>query len=261
MTKTAHDVEDSATTPRTSKLKRISIPPWPILLLSFVIIFGAVFILWGPVRPMAWRIDQFPATNLERPQWQQNITNVTRQQFLDKPDGSRYFGPMCTDQILPEPTPQPEPPRDGDSPAPDVVKKEFPYDCDGKWDAAFVSWVMNEVGMPLAEPTPEDPYAWLEPDVDRMIERFRANDAFHEEPDFMPQIGDIVFYDDPWPLGKHVNFVVDVRGDLVTVGGDEVGGVGVATMKLAHRGGILGFGATGKFERPAEAAPEAVVAN
>ena len=72
-------------------------------------------------------------------------------------------------------------------------------------------------------------------------------------------MGDLVFYDYPWPFGHHVNMVVAVHGDVVTVGGDELGGVGLASMNLRNRGGIMGWGATGRLEDPAaaEAAAEA----
>ena len=52
-----------------------------------------------------------------------------------------------------------------------------------------------------------------------------------EGPDYRPQPGDMVIYDEPSPKGQHVNLVlVDDDGTLTTIGGGE--GRGMPTPSL-----------------------------
>lgn len=95
-------------------------------------------------------------------------------------------------------------------------------------------------------PTTANP--WLVTDVDQLMQAFKDHGAFMTDPDFSPQVGDIIFYKYPAGLGVHANMVVAVRDEWVTIGGDELGKVGLASMTLRNRGGIIGYGATGLFE-------------
>lgn len=198
--------------------RRFRVPPWPILLLAFVFAFGAAFTLWGPVNLLAWRGGDFPETPEDRPAYQQRLVDLAREQYEAQPGPRRY-------------TPDPE----------------------GPWDAAFVSWLFNEAGLPVRYPHADDPEAWRVDDVLELRDVLADRGAYipvEEEPDLMPQIGDLIFYDYPGPLGHHVNMVVAVYDDVITVGGDELGGVGLASMNLRNRGGIMGWGATGRLEDP-----------
>lgn len=228
--------------------RRFGPVPWPILLLAFVFVFGAAITLWGPVNLLAWRGGTFPAPDPERPVYQQKIVEITRVQHEDQPDGSRYF---TRGDAGAGPSESGIPPKDGAAPDPD-----------GPWDAAFVSWVLSEAGLPVRAEKPGNPDAWLVADTLELAGAMADRGAYIDaeaDPEFSPQVGDLVFYDYPWPFGYHVNMIVAVHGDVVTVGGDELGGVGLASMNLRNRGGIMGWGATGRLEDPAaaEAAAEA----
>ncbi|WP_246819381.1 MULTISPECIES: hypothetical protein [unclassified Corynebacterium] len=151
-------------------------------------------------------------------------------------------------------------------------------DCSGSWTAPFLSFLLASAGVPVFD-TPEDSAAnsatdnnnaeqyntaqnrtaqnstattenpWLVTDVEQLMDAYKAHDAFVTDKDFSPQVGDIIFYRYPASLGVHANMVVAVQGDWVTIGGDELGKVGLASMTLRNRGGIVGYGATGYFEQ------------
>lgn len=218
--------------------RRFRLAPWPILLLSFVFVFGAAMSAWGPVNLLAWRGGEFPDIDPERPTYQQRIAEIGREQYGEQPDGARYFSRGDEVAVL-----------DDGSSAPE-----------GRWDAAFVSWVLNEAGLPVRPETAGDVDAWLIDDplelAGAMADRGAYIDA-DDEPEFSPQIGDLIFYDYPGPFGHHVNIVVAVSGDVVTVGGDELGRVGLAHMNLRNRSGIMGWGATGRLEDPIAPEPSA----
>ncbi len=144
-------------------------------------------------------------------------------------------------------------------------------DCSGSWTAPFLSFLLASAGVPVFD-VPEDSTTnrtadtngtdkttstanpWLVTDVEQLMDAYKAHDAFVTDTDFSPQVGDIIFYRYPAGLGMHANMVVAVKGDWVTIGGDELGKVGLASMTLRNRGGIVGYGATGYFEHaPLEA--------
>lgn len=226
--------------------RRFRLAPWPILLLAFVFVFGAAMTLWGPVNLLAWRGGTFPDPDPERPVYQQKIVEIGRVQYEDQPDGSRYFTRGDDEAGPSESTVAP---KEGDDPLLDDASP----DPEGPWDAAFASWVLNEAGLPVRAEKPGESDAWLIADTlelaGAMADRGAYIDA-DDDPEFSPQIGDLIFYDYPGPFGHHVNIVVAVQGDVVTVGGDELGGVGLASMSLRNRGGIMGWGATGRLEDP-----------
>lgn len=213
-------------------------PPWPILVLSLVFIVGAAMTMWGPVNLLATRGGDFPEPDPDRPVQQLRIVDILHAQYVDQPGPSRYFT---------RGTGQPEPSESDVAPAEDSPQPP-PPDPEGPWDAAFVSWVLNEAGLPVRQETPANPDAWLIADTLELARAFDDRGAYlsaADAPEFSPQLGDLIFYDYPGPLGHHVNIVVGVHGDVVTVGGDEFGRVGLASMNLRGRGGIMGWGATG----------------
>nr|WP_240393986.1 hypothetical protein [Corynebacterium lactis] len=125
-------------------------------------------------------------------------------------------------------------------------------DCEGNWDAAFLSFTLAAAGVPLYMPDADHETAsenfWLVTGVEQLMQAYRDRGAFFDNPDFSPQVGDIIFYRYPGGLGVHANMIVAVTQDWITVGGDEFGKVGLASMTLRKRGGIVGYGATGYFE-------------
>lgn len=145
---------------------------------------------------------------------------------------------------------------DGLNPKLDAFGNEV--DCSGSWTAPFLSFLLASAGLPLyeaadsSEPdsaaSAESANPWLVTDVEQLMQTYQDHDAFMTDADFSPQVGDIIFYRYPAGLGVHANMVVAVQGDWVTIGGDELGKVGLASMTLRNRGGIVGYGATGLFE-------------
>ena len=150
-------------------------------------------------------------------------------------------------------------------------------DCSGSWTAPFLSFLLASAGVPVYD-VPENSKdtapggdennntsgddssaaatanPWLVTDVEQLMAAYKERGAFVTDEDFSPQVGDIIFYRYPAGLGVHANMVVAVQGDWVTIGGDELGKVGLASMTLRNRGGIVGYGATGYFEHaPLEA--------
>lgn len=226
--------------------RRFSLAPWPILLLAFVFVFGAAMTLWGPVNLLAWRGGAFPDPDPERPIYQQKIMEIARVQHEDQPGGARYF---TRGDVEAGPSESTIGPKDGADPLLDDASP----DPEGPWDAAFVSWVLNEADLPVRGERPGEPDAWLIADTLELARAMADRGAYvsaEDAPEFSPQIGDLIFYDYPGPFGHHVNMVVAVHGDVVTVGGDELGKVGLTSMNLRNRGGIMGWGATGRLEDP-----------
>lgn len=263
-----------------------AIPPWPILLLSAFFVIAATFTLAGPVNILAWRGGTFPPTQTDRPAYQQNLKNVTRVLYETQPDPAVYFGQACggADAALTEALPEllfddtlpypsgpvlgPVAPGDADSTAvpPKALDRDAFGDtvaCDGRWNAAFISYSLATSGLPLfgdaAEPSvvPDavvvetaaevSANPWLVTDVNQLWDVYQQRGALFTNEDFSPQVGDIIFYRYPGNLGVHANMVVAVGNEWVTIGGDELGRVGLASMGLRHRSGIMGYGATGYF--------------
>lgn len=164
-------------------------------------------------------------------------------------------------------------------------------DCSQSWTAPFLSFLLASAGVPLyADPafgsatdtdtfsstkgasehprendtddgSPTTANAWLVTDVNQLIQAFKDRNAYVTDPSFSPQVGDVVFYKHPAGQGIHANMVVAVTGDWVTIGGDEHGRVGLASMTLRNRGGVIGYGATGLFEHAPLPATQTTVAS
>ena len=85
-----------------------------------------------------------------------------------------------------------------------------------EWCADFSSWVYNQAGYPLQSPN------WRVPGVASIqtIGEQNQNFHFHGVAGYTPQPGDLAIHS-----GQHVNIVVGVNGNTVTlIGGDQGGG-------------------------------------
>jgi len=117
---------------------------------------------------------------------------------------------------------------------------------DEPWCADFVSWALNEAGMPLTNPNTG---AWRIPGIFTMRDYFESVGAWHDPGDgYTPVFGDVVIYEDGSPVwGGHSQLVLMIfDGNLVTIGGNQVGGpISVASFPLDYPNlSIWGFGAT-----------------
>lgn len=108
------------------------------------------------------------------------------------------------------------------------------------WCADFVSFVFKEFGRPFSNPYTGH---WRIPGVYTLKEYLQSIDAWHPEPEYRPQPGDIVIYDGSL-FGTHTNMVVEVDGNyIVTVGGNEDGRIRLDKIDWTDRKyGVLGFG-------------------
>ena len=278
------DGQENASSPSMLQRVRAAIPPVSILVLTAVFLFAGWFTLFGPINVLAWRGGTFPRTEADRPYYQQALKDVARYQYEEQPSPEVYFGLACgaTDDdirsVIPKvgehPNSDADPTADADAVAaaaatrpgsaptaanetsklnPNLDAFGNTVDCSGSWTAPFLSFLLASAGVPVFD-TPEDSAAaaenpWLVTDVEQLMDAYKAHDAFVTDKDFSPQVGDIIFYRYPAGLGVHANMVVAVQGDWVTIGGDELGKVGLASMTLRNRGGIVGYGATGYFEQ------------
>ncbi|WP_241386967.1 CHAP domain-containing protein [Rhodococcus sp. CH91] len=111
------------------------------------------------------------------------------------------------------------------------------------WCADFVSWIMREAGVPLANPHSGH---WRIPGVYTLQEYYEQ--VGRHEPagsGYRPAIGDVVLYHNRMGLGQreHTNIVVAVDGDsAITVGGNEMGRIRVHELDLSGDDAVVGFG-------------------
>lgn len=108
------------------------------------------------------------------------------------------------------------------------------------WCANFVSWVMDQAGVPFTSPHSG---GWRIPGVLTLWAHLREEGRFHApEEGRTPLPGDIVLYSAGSRRGEHTNLVIShAEGTLTTVGGNEPGGIAVQTFPL-DAGGLIGFG-------------------
>lgn len=109
------------------------------------------------------------------------------------------------------------------------------------WCANFVSWVMKESGIPLANPHSQ---TWRIPGTITMREYYQSVGRFETATSgYQPKLGDVVFYDNPGVFGQHVNFVLkNDNGMFTTVGGNEGGHIRIWTNTQHANTNIIGFG-------------------
>lgn len=112
------------------------------------------------------------------------------------------------------------------------------------WCADYVSWVMREVGSPLANPNSG---GWRIPGVLTLREYYRDNNRFKDAREYKPQVGDVVIYVNTTSFNtsrQHTGIVLKVDGDKVTtIGGNERGRLRVTTQNLTYgTKGLVGYG-------------------
>lgn len=110
------------------------------------------------------------------------------------------------------------------------------------WCADFVSWVMDQAGMPLTNPNSG---GWRIPGTMTLRDYFKQKGNWHAYgTGYVPKAGDIAIYDGNGPNGQHTNFVVQYTGgNIVTVGGNEAGAIHVQQQPLNDDLKVIGFGA------------------
>ncbi|MFI9509181.1 CHAP domain-containing protein [Nocardia sp. NPDC052566] len=112
---------------------------------------------------------------------------------------------------------------------------------DEQWCADFVSWVLREAGVPLANPNSG---SWRIPGVYTLTEYYQSKDRFSpRDSGYRPRTGDVLLYDQASPFHQHTNIVLtSANGVVTTIGGNEFGAVAIHRWALADVPGIVGFG-------------------
>lgn len=110
------------------------------------------------------------------------------------------------------------------------------------WCADFVSWVMNESGLPFANPHSG---SWRIPGTMTLRDYFIEQGKWRPYGGgYVPKTGDIAIYDGNGPHGQHTNFVLAYsNGVLTTVGGNEAGAIHRQDHALNDELKVIGFGA------------------
>ncbi|WP_280233277.1 CHAP domain-containing protein [Nocardia cyriacigeorgica] len=131
-----------------------------------------------------------------------------------------------------------------------VLRQEFADPGDGPkyaegvtepWCADFVSWVMREAGLPLANPNSG---SWRIPGVYTLQEYYQGAGRFVPfEAGYLPRTGDVLLYSDGSPFTQHTNIVLTTDdGVVTTIGGNEFGAVSMHRFAVAEVPGVVGYG-------------------
>ncbi|WP_280318555.1 CHAP domain-containing protein [Nocardia wallacei] len=131
-----------------------------------------------------------------------------------------------------------------------VARAEYAHPGDGRkyaegveeaWCADFVSWVLREAGMPLANPNSG---SWRIPGVYTLQEYYESEQRFAAaDSGYQPRPGDVVLYDSSSPFGQHTNIVLAAdAATLTTIGGNEQGDIRIHRYIRAEVPGMVGFG-------------------
>lgn len=137
---------------------------------------------------------------------QQQIVRLTRQEFETQPAGVKYS--------------------EGESEA---------------WCSDFVSWIMNEAGVPLKNPNSG---SWRIPGTYTLLDYYQAKGSFRSvNSGYVPQVGDVAIYRHSPIFGEHTNIVLkNDNGVLTTVGGNENNKIRVTVNTTKDYRGLLGYG-------------------
>lgn len=107
------------------------------------------------------------------------------------------------------------------------------------WCADFVSTLLRDSGLAVRNPNSG---TWRIPGVYTLTEYFQREGRFRPA-DHTPAPGDVVLYAPEHAFRQHTNFVVRMDGGtVVTVGGNQPGGITALTFEHADRAGIVGYG-------------------
>ncbi|WP_328405755.1 CHAP domain-containing protein [Nocardia sp. NBC_00403] len=131
-----------------------------------------------------------------------------------------------------------------------VLEREFGAPGDGPkyaegnnepWCADFVSWVMRESGVPLANPNSG---SWRIPGVYTLQEYYQSTGRFTPiGAGYQPLTGDVLLYGPASPFSQHTNIVLTASdGVVTTMGGNEFGNIRIHRFDLAEVPDIVGFG-------------------
>jgi hypothetical protein len=131
-----------------------------------------------------------------------------------------------------------------------VLEREFDAQGDGRkyaegvdeqWCADFVSWVMRESGVPLANPNSG---SWRIPGVYTLQEYYQSADRFVPIGSiYRPHTGDVLLYSEKSPFSQHTNIVLAAdEATVTTIGGNEFGEISIHRFTLVEAPGAVGFG-------------------
>ena len=159
----------------------------------------------GLVLDLSDREKAFPDVNASNlTDAQSKVLALTRQEFVDQPPGTKYS-----------------------------------QGVDEDWCANFVSWIMNEAGVPLVNPHSD---GWRIPGTFTLREYYEAAGRFREiGSGYEPKLGDVAIYRGSPIFGDHTNIVLtNVNGVLTTIGGNEGDRVRVYENNKKQYEGLLG---------------------
>lgn len=110
------------------------------------------------------------------------------------------------------------------------------------WCADFVSWNLNQLGMPLKNPNSG---SWRIPGTYTLADYYRSIDNLYSATDDTPRFGDVMIYKGDRYMGDHTNFVLYIRdGQITTIGGNENNAIHIQTLPLDDSRSIVGFAKT-----------------
>ncbi|WP_084489377.1 CHAP domain-containing protein [Nocardia niwae] len=109
------------------------------------------------------------------------------------------------------------------------------------WCADFVSWVLREAGVPLANPNSG---SWRIPGVYTLQEYYESVGRFVPGGSgYHPRTGDVLLYGESSPFGQHTNIVLRAdAGQVTTIGGNEYGEIRIHRFALDEVPGVVGVG-------------------
>jgi hypothetical protein len=112
---------------------------------------------------------------------------------------------------------------------------------DEPWCADFVSWIMDQAGVPFTNPNSG---SWRIPGTYTLREYYESAGRFKAAAsEYSPKVGDIMLYDNPSPFGQHTNIVIkNDSGIITTIGGNEPGGIRVFKHTQKDGAGFIGYG-------------------
>lgn len=110
------------------------------------------------------------------------------------------------------------------------------------WCADFVSWNLNQLGMPLKNPNSG---SWRIPGTYTLADYYRSINNLYGTANDTPEFGDVMIYKGDRYMGDHTNFVLYVRdGQITTIGGNENNAIHIQTHPLDDSRSIVGFAKT-----------------